>query len=243
MVVSHPREMLPSASLNWNVIYPLSYENEYVFQSLRLFLLFIKGLAFIYNLWLSPFFQCCLCIVLSMFINYIWTCFLSESWEHLHTVIQLLQTDYFLIFSVIFLTLISALNSAAPVMQNGNLFQVPSYFTTLNPFPFLLSFTQSVLPRHPILHHSFSQGLPKLRHGAVCLRVSSFLLPSLDQICACIPSPGKMSAPTRSLHSVLNLILRDCKNRVFLWTGFKLNEFSKWATSSSVIINWELCFR
>lgn len=171
MVVSHPREMLPSASLNWNVIYPLNYENEYVFQSLRLFLLFIKGLALIYNLWLSPFFQCRLCIVLSMFINYIWTCFLSESWEHLHTVIQLLQTDYFLIFSVIFLTLISALNSAAPVMQNGNLFQVPSYFTTLNPFPFLLSFTQSVLPGIPF---SITPFLKDSQNSDMVLSVSGF---------------------------------------------------------------------
>jgi len=68
MVVSQPREMLPSASLNWNVIYPLKYENEYAFQSPGLFLLFIKGLAFIYNLWLSPsFFQSCSALYFSVF--------------------------------------------------------------------------------------------------------------------------------------------------------------------------------
>lgn len=116
---------------------------------------------------------------------------------------------------VYLLSLISALNSAAPMVQNENLFQVSSYFATLKPFP-VSAFTRSVLPRRPILHHPFSQGLPKPRHGAGCFRVSSVLLPSLDQICACTPFPGKVSAPMRSLHPVLSLFLRDCKKRVSL---------------------------
>lgn len=56
-VVCCPGQLLPSASLKWNTIYPLKYENEYAFQTLRVFLLFIKGPACICNLWLCPSFS------------------------------------------------------------------------------------------------------------------------------------------------------------------------------------------
>lgn len=56
MVVSCPGQLLPSASLKWNKIYPLKYENKYIFQTIQPFLLFIKDPICVCNLWLSPFF-------------------------------------------------------------------------------------------------------------------------------------------------------------------------------------------
>lgn len=52
---------------------------------------------------------------------------------------------------------------------------------------------KSVLPRLSAHHCPSSQELLKPKHGAICLRVSSVLLPSLDQTCACIFCSGKMS--------------------------------------------------
>lgn len=89
-----------------------------------------------------------------------------------------------------FLTLISALNSAAPVVQNGNLFQVSSYFATLNPFPFLLSFTQSMLPRRPTLHHFFSR-TPETQTWC-CLSQGFLIPPPIPRSDLCLhPFPRK----------------------------------------------------
>lgn len=97
---------------------------------------------------------------------------------------------------------------------------------------------KSMLPRLSVLHCPSSQELPKPKHGAVCLRVSSVFLPSLDQMCPCLLTKKDEPAPARSLHPTLNLLLRDHKEIVSLWTGFRLDEFRKSATNSPKIVNW-----
>lgn len=131
------------------------------------------------------------------------------------------------------------------MVQYRSLFQASSYFAALNPFPFLLSFPQSVLPRLSMLHCPFSQELLKVlvpslvpSHGAIS--VSGFPQSFFHPLVRCVPvffSPGKVSAPSRSLHIVLNLLLRECKERVSLRTGSRLDEFSKWATNNPIIID------
>lgn len=112
MVVSCRGQLLPSACLKWNTIYPLKYENEYTFQTFRLFLLFIKGPACVCNQWLSPFFsqsyQALYFNVVSVLhlteisFHCIQTYFCSVSRKLLVTAIQVSQINYFILLYVIF---------------------------------------------------------------------------------------------------------------------------------------------
>jgi len=79
------------------------------------------------------------------------------------------------------------------MVQYGSLFHACSYFATESfRICAVFALNQSVLPRLSALHCPSSEELLKPKHAAVYVKVFSVLLPSLDQMCACVSCPGKM---------------------------------------------------
>lgn len=73
------------------------------------------------------------------------------------------------------LSLISALNSAAPMVQNENLFQVSSYFATLKPFPVSAVFYSVSAAQAPHSPSPFFSRTPKTQTW--CWLFQGFLSP------------------------------------------------------------------